>query len=50
MLERCEAWCWNMVGRGFLEGFLAVNATRCSRGMVVAWNKMVFAQVDSWTG
>ena len=26
MLESCGTQDWNMVGRGFLDGFLAVNA------------------------
>ena len=30
LLERREARDWNKVGQGFLEGFLAINATgRC---------------------
>ena len=50
MLERYETRGWNMVGRGFLEGFLAVNANGRSGGVVIAWNKMVFAKVASRMG
>ena len=39
-----------MVGHGFLEGFLAVNAYGRSVGVVVAWNKMVFTKVASKMG
>ena len=26
MLETCETWDWQLVGEGFVEGYLAVNA------------------------
>ena len=29
MLERCEARDSNVVGQGFMEGFLVVNANGC---------------------
>ena len=38
MLEISEVRDWNRLGRGFLEGFLAVNAVGCSGGVVIAWN------------
>ena len=47
MLERCETHDWNMVGHGFLEGFLAVNINGRSGGVVVAWKEMMFAKVAS---
>ena len=39
-----------MVGRGFLEGFLVVNANGRSRRVVVAWNETVFTKVDARIG
>ena len=49
-LENCEERDWSSVGRGFLEGFLVVNANGCSGGVVVAWNNMMFCKVDSRMG
>ena len=39
-----------MVGRGFLDKFLAVNALGHSGGVVVALNKAIFSKVDTWMG
>ena len=50
MLESYETRDWNMVGRGFLEGFPAVNINGQSTGVVVAWNEMLFTKVDSRMG
>ena len=36
-----------MVGRGFLQGFLVVNAVGHLGGTVIAWNEAVFARVDA---
>ena len=40
----------NMVGRRFLEGFLAVNANKRSGGLVVAWNETLFTKVYTRMG
>ena len=34
-----------MVGRGFLEGFLVVNAKKRVGGVIVTWNETVFTKV-----
>ena len=47
MLDSYEAWEWNIVEQGFLVGFLAVIANGGSRGVVFAWNEIVFSKVDS---
>ena len=49
-LERCKTQDWNMVGRGFLEGFLEVNANGCLGGVIVTWNETVFTKVDTRMG
>ena len=49
-LERCETLDWNMIGRGFLESFLEINANRQSRGVTVTWNETVFTNVDARMG
>ena len=49
-LKLSETQDWNMVGRGFLEGFLAVHANGQSRAVIVAWNKMVLTTVDARMG
>ena len=46
MLESCGTRDWNMVGQGFLEGFLAVNVIGRSHRVVTVWNKTVFTKVD----
>ena len=40
----------NGVGRGFLDGFLVVNAVGHSMVVVVAWNETMFSRVDAWMG
>ena len=46
-LECCETQDWNMVGRGFLEDFLAVNANGRSGRVIVAWNETLFTKVNA---
>ena len=50
MLEKSEARDWNLVGRGFLEGFLAVNAIGRSGGVVITWNEAIFSKKDTGIG
>ena len=51
MSETCAVWEWREVGRGFLEGYLKVNAVRQFRGLVVLWQEMaltlVYGQVNA---
>ena len=49
-LEPCETQDWNMVGRGLLEDFLAVNANKRSGGVIVTWKVAVFTKVDAKMG
>ena len=49
-LEHHRTQDWNMVGRGFLEGFLAVNANGQFEGIVVTWNETVLTEVDTRMG
>ena len=48
MWEWCEVRDCNGVRRGFLDGFLAVNAIGHYGGVVVAWNEATFSRVDAW--
>ena len=38
------------VGRGFFEGYVAVNAVGHSKGVVTEWSEEVISTVDAWTG
>ena len=49
-LEHYDTQDWNMVGRGFLEGFQVVNANGQSGGVVVAWNETMFTKVYARMG
>ena len=49
MFEKCEPRDWNLVERGFLEGFLAIDATGRSMAMVVAWSEIILSKVDMWS-
>ena len=48
MLESGETQNWNLVRRGFLEGFLAVNEIGHSGELVVARNKTLFSKKVAW--
>ena len=50
MLETCDSQVWNVVGRGHLEGYIALEAVGRSGSLLVAWNETLFAKVDHWVG
>ena len=39
-----------MVGRGHLEGYIALEAVGRSGGVLVTSNETLFAKVDHWVG
>ena len=50
MLEMCDSQVWNVVGRGHLEGYIALEAVGRSGGVLETWNKTLFAKVDHRAG
>ena len=46
MMEECGIREWNMVGRGFLEGYAAVDANGRSGGLIVAWSEGLLKDRD----
>lgn len=50
MLATCEDRIWKSVGRGQLDGYVAINAIGRSGGVIIAWNETLFAKVEEWKG
>ena len=49
-MEKCEPQDWRVVGRDFLDGYHAVNATGRSGGVLIAWNEGLYDKEDMWDG